>query len=81
MKTTLTYRYDDWSNTGPSSSFRHQVYIYHTTFRESDGYVYIRWLYKNIGSYTLWRCTTYHDHIVVYFKYIDDAMAFKLRWL
>ena len=81
MVITLEYEYDDWSNTGPSSEFRHQIYLnYERPFRKHNINPYIRWLYDNIGRNEKWLRTSYDSYTVFYFNDIIDAMAFKLRW-
>lgn len=80
----LRYYHDDWSNTGPSSRLRHQI-IFHTANYEKamvfDLWTQdmMTWCDDNIGLIDeSWHCT--RSQSIFYFKDIESAMAFKLRW-
>lgn len=87
----LKYKYDDWSNVGPTSRLRHQI-IFAVLGQDDGTYIdmevraydswirdMMKWCDVNIGkSKTLWQCTRLNH--TFYFKNIEDAMAFKLRW-
>lgn len=81
MVLVFKYYYDDLSNLFPM--FRHQIvikkYNYPVDFKEKYFNDLCSWLNENVGQIKEdWHFTELTS--TFYFKTIEDAMAFKLRW-
>lgn len=78
------YYYDDWSTSPPSSLLRHQILVGYSEATVHDREKYFttlcRWLEENVGKISKdWHFTP--SMSIFYFKSMEDAMAFKLRWV
>lgn len=87
----LRYQYDDWSNTGLSSRLRHRIEFRAGNDKEGewidlDAMAFdlwmrdmLAWCDDNIGVIEEdWHYT--RSQSTFYFKDIESATAFKLRW-
>lgn len=75
MDITLEYIYD--SDT--SIQYTHTITIYRAQY--SDLLLYREWLCENLGVNDSWILSSRSDHDMLYLKTLEDAMAFKLRWI
>ena len=85
----LRYYFDDWSNTGPSYYMRHQIQFrslsddswidLQARAFDSWGFEMIDWCDNNMGvTNDIWQYS--RTNSTFYFRDMEDAMAFKLRW-
>lgn len=86
MDVTFIYHHDDWSD---RTDFRHLMCakdnlgdwfdleaLYYSDYMKLTK----RWLEENIGILGIdWTISRHNS--TYYFKYKEDAMAFKLRWM
>ena len=84
MNIEYRYYYDDWSNALPGSEMRYQILIKYEypslRLREKYFEKHCKWLTENLGKISEnWFFSL--STSTFYFKNMEDAMAFKLRWL